>query len=289
MNINTKQAILLQINKLKTLPALPEPSLRIVSAINDPLISTDKLASVLALSPGLVVRLLGLANSAYFGQSRNVTDLSVAVYQILGLDLVKSLTLGIILNVQFNAKQCPAFNTRYFWMRSLLTAVAAQKIASANKMNRYALSTVYTSGLLLFVGMLVLAYLLPEEMDSIISHSKRQSIPVTAEIETRLGDSHYIMGYHLLAKWQLPLVLQTVVKFYNDPDFHGEERELINLLKLSQRLSAMLLNKNAVDLDELHAIGEDLAISTAGLAAIVDFLSENRENIQTLADIIGKG
>jgi HD-like signal output (HDOD) protein len=289
MNELSNPAFLLQINRLKSLPALPAESLRIVAAINDPLLSTDKLANVLALSPSLVARLLGLANSAYFGQSRQVLDLPTAVYQVLGLDLVKSLALGIILNVHFNAQKCPAFDAKYFWLRSLFTAVAAQRLAAANKRHRYTPATIYTSGLLQYIGVLVLAYIMPEELDTIIKDSKKQGVSLDSEIKRHLGKSHRYVGYYLLNKWQLPEIYAFILKFYLDADYKGEERELIDLLRVAQRISALLLDKPDFELDEVLVLAEQLAISRDSISGVIDYLIDHRENIQSLADIIGHG
>jgi HD-like signal output (HDOD) protein len=287
MNEHSNTLLLLSINKLKSLPALPEESLRIVAAINDPLISTDKLANILALSPSLVARLLGLANSAYFGQSRQVLDLPTAVYQVLGLDLVKSMALGIILNVHFNAQKCPAFDAKYFWLRSIFTAVAAQRLAKANNHQRYTPATIYTCGLLLYIGVLVLAYIFPEELDAIITQSKTQGVSVDSEIKRHFGKSQRYVGCYLLSKWQLPEIYPAILKLYAEAEYSGEERELINLLSLGQRISALLLDKPDFETDELLNLAEPLAISPESISFVISYLIDNRENIQSLADIIG--
>ena len=135
MNDEIRQSIQLKINRLKSLPALPEASVKILEAIQNPDISIEQLAEVLALSPGLVARLLGLANSAYFGQARQIKDLRTAIVQVLGLQLAKSLTVGIVLNVQIDANRCKGFDTHAFWMHSLLTAMAAQKLVAFSPSN----------------------------------------------------------------------------------------------------------------------------------------------------------
>lgn len=285
MNENSIQ---LQINKLKNLPALPEASLRILDAINDPDIPIDELANVLSMSPGVVARLLGLANSAYFGQSRSISDLSTAIFKVLGLELVKSLSLGIVLNVQLDTRKCRTFNTEYFWMRSLLTAVAAQKLAiGQSNLKQFSPATVYTSGLLLYIGMLVLGYLMPEQLNDILLRSNKNHSCVGEEIRLQLGESHFQLGCILLQKWQLSPVYQSVLNNFESPGFIGEERPLINILILSQHLSSMLLDDENVDFQRLEALCEKLSLSTTGLTALVNKLIENRENIQKLASIIG--
>lgn len=287
MNENLNQKIQLQINKLKNLPALPEASLRILDAINDPDISIDELAEVLSISPGLVARLLGLANSAYFGQTKQITDVRTAIFQVLGLEMVKSLSLGIVLNVQFDTGKCRAFNTEYFWMRSLLTAVAVQKLASENNVQQFSSATVYTSGLLLYIGMLVLGYLIPEELDEILQHCKINRSCAGDEVRLQLGESHYHLGYFLLQKWHLSPVYLAVLKHFEDPDFDGEEKSLIDLLKLGQRLSSMLLDDEAIEFEQLENFCDELSLSSSGLPRIIDELVESREAVQKLASIMG--
>jgi hypothetical protein len=57
-----------------------------------------------------VGRLLGLANSAYFGCTTEITDLRVAIIRVLGLNLVRSLTIGVLLNMELDTRKCSQFN-----------------------------------------------------------------------------------------------------------------------------------------------------------------------------------
>jgi HD-like signal output (HDOD) protein len=287
MNENVNHALLLQINKLKNLPALPEASTKILDAINDTEIPIDKLAEVLSLSPGVVARLLGLANSAYFGQSRTISNLPTAIFEVLGLDLVKTLTLGIILNVQFDISKCQNFDTKYFWMRSLLTALAAQKLAKSQKQLQFSASTAYTSGLLLNIGVLVLGYLAPQELNEIFQRSLQNQSFVSEEIRRHLGLSHYHLGSFLLQKWQLSPIYHLVLHYFEDPGFTSEEKPLINLLVLSQELSFILLHNDEVDLLEVETLCKNLSLSTADLPKIVEQLIDKRESISNLAAVLG--
>ena len=287
MNEILNHALLLQINKLKNLPALPEASSRILDAINDAEIPIEKLAEVLSLSPGVVARLLGLANSAYFGQSRSISNLPTAIFEVLGLDLVKTLTLGIVLNVQFDTSKCQGFDTKYFWMRSLLTALAAQKLANNQKQLELSASTAYTSGLLLNIGVLILGYLSPQELSEIIQRSLQNQSFVSEEIRQHLGISHFHLGSYLLQKWQLSPMFPLILNHFEDPDFSGPEKPFINLLNFSQQLSYRLLHKDEVDLVEIESLGKNLALSTTNLPRIVDQLLEKRESIENLAAALG--
>ena len=242
MDDHAKHAIELQLNAVKNLPALPEAGLRILNAINTPDISIDALADVLMLSPGLVARLLGLANSAYFARGTTVTDIHTAIFNVLGLDLVKALSLAIIFNVQFDTRKCPEFETEHFWMRSLITADAAQKLAGDSPLlQNLSPSAIYVSGLLLDIGVLVLSYLMPDKLNDILSDCKNHSVAVNRAIGEKIGVSHYQIGFFLFNRWHLPELYQTVLQQYENAEFAGVERSLINLLQICSAKSLVSL------------------------------------------------
>ncbi len=287
MNGNPKQTIQLQVNKLKNLPALPELSVRILEAVNNPDISIEKLADTLMLSPSLVARLLGLANSAYFGQSRQINDLRTAIIQVLGVELVKSLTMGIVLNVHFDAVRCKNFDTEYFWMRSLLTAVVAQKLAARNGLQSYSPSTVYTCGLLLSIGVLILAFLFPEDMDSVFERCRRQSLAVGDQINREFGMSHYQVGHHLLQKWHLSTIYQSVISQFDAFAAVDDEMELVPLLKASQFISSLVLDNCVPDADQLARLASAASMSVESLVEVVEDMMAKKQDIQKLASIMG--
>lgn len=288
MDENVSQSALqLKINKLKNLPKLPEASMKILEAINDPDICIDKLASVLSMSPDLTARLLGLANSAYFGQDRSINDVRTAIFQVLGLQLVKSLALGIVLNVQFDTKKCRAFDTEYFWMRSLLTAVIAQKLVTAAKSKNLVASTAYTAGLLLNIGILVMGYLLPEELNTILVRCKKNNLSISNEIARDLGQSYFHLGFSLLQKWHLSILYQNILNYFDDKAYQGEEADLILLLKASQKISGMLLNDDEISLTDIEELAEAISIPVNDLSEMISILSENKHEIQNLAQIMG--
>lgn len=289
MNNAIKHNAQLKINQLKTLPSLPEASVKILEAVYDPDISIEQLAAVLALCPGLVARLLGLANSAYFGQSRQIKDLRTAVVQVLGLQLVKSLTVGIVLNVQIDTRQCQAFDTQSFWLHSLLTAVCAQKLAPLRSGDALCRSSVYTGGLLLHIGLLVIAYLFPKELNKLLVGQSLSYPALERLLKDELGVSHFQVGYMLLRKWRLPEVYQQILSHFEDRRFTGEVHPQIVILQASQQMCYLLmgddLDVNAV----LQTIADSYGLPIEALTSLFAELAENKENIQKLADVMTNG
>lgn len=284
----SKQGVELQIHRLKNLPALPEASVRILEAINDPDIAIEKLADVLSLSPGLLARLLGLANSAYFGKTREISDIRTAIVQVLGLELVKSLALGVVVNVQFDTSKCRGFDTEYFWTRSLATAVIGQKLASNNGFQSYSLCTVYNCGLLLNIGMLVVAFLFTDELNAIFFRCQQpDSAKVGDEIVHRLGWSHYQLGFQLMRKWQLSSVYQSVLQHFDSPDQSANVAELIELLQVSQKISSTVVTGNTLDEEAVARLAVNSGLSAQSIAEVFNELQDNIQDIQQMAQVMG--
>jgi HD-like signal output (HDOD) protein len=272
---------------LKNLPALPEYSSKILAAINDPDISSEQLANVLCLSPSIVARLLGLANSPYFGQPEKIIDLPTAIYKILGMDIVKSLALGIILNVHFDSKKCQGFSSKYFWKRSLLTAITAQKLAKSCHQNEFSTATFYAGGLLLNIGMLVLAYLMPERLNTLFQQSRQNQTGVGKEIIKELGKSHYFMGALLLEKWQLPSIYYATLLQFEDEEYQGEASSLIKQLLICDQLSFILINRKGIDQEALENFVRKWSPLVPDIGGIVDEIVKKSDNIEKLAAIMG--
>jgi HD-like signal output (HDOD) protein len=288
MNADVKQTIELQLSSLKNLPVLPEASLRILDAINTPDIPIEKLADALSLSPGLVARLLGLANSAYFARGRNVSDIRTAIFQVLGLDLVKALAMAIIFNVQFDTRKCQSFDAEYFWIRSLTTAVSAQKLAiEIPQLREFTPSTIYSGGLLLNIGVLVLGYLQPEELHDIFVESKKTRLPVSQGISRQMGQSHYQIGHFLLHKWNLPALYQLLLQNYENKDFEGTELPLVILLRVCERLSATVIAGESINLQEFEVECRKIELPLENIRELAEQLAENQPAMQKLATIMG--
>ncbi|PPD35689.1 MAG: hypothetical protein CTY19_01170 [Methylomonas sp.] len=276
------QSVQLQINQIKNLPALPEASVKILEAINDPDIEIRKLVNVISLSPGLVARLLGLANSAFFGQIRQIDDLETAVVRVLGLQLVRSLTLGVLLNVQLDPKQCKGFDSLSFWTYSLMTAVAAQKLADRGNWQGLSAANAYTNGLLLNIGLLVMAYIFPNELDDILLNESKNFLQIETEILEGIGLTHYQMGYMLLKKWQVPEMYQTALQDFESDDVAVIKSDLYRCMHASQQICNLILYED-FDQDRISQIAEQANLTAEAVSMVFNGLLEHKENIQRLA------
>jgi hypothetical protein len=105
---------------------------------------------------------------------------------------------------------------------------------------------------------------------AIIQPIKKQGDSLDIEIKRFIGKCQHYVGDYLLNKWQLPTIHTVNFKHYLDADQRGDERELINLLRLGQCIRALLLEKPDFEMDEVLVVTEQLAVSTASVTKVVD-------------------
>ncbi|MCU7810600.1 MAG: HDOD domain-containing protein, partial [Candidatus Thiodiazotropha sp. (ex Notomyrtea botanica)] len=77
--------------KLKHLPPLSSTATRLLELLADEDLSLELLSNVISQDPGISARILGVANSAYFGQTSPIHSVEEAVIRVLGLNMVRSL------------------------------------------------------------------------------------------------------------------------------------------------------------------------------------------------------
>ena len=99
---------------ITALPPLPVTAQEILTCFGDEFIDASKVADVVEHDPGICAKLLGVANSAYFGLAEPVNDIREAVSRVLGVETVRSLVLAMALQRSFNSKKCREFDTTRF-------------------------------------------------------------------------------------------------------------------------------------------------------------------------------
>lgn len=280
--MSSTQLMQLEISKLKNLPPLPEESARILTALNDPDIELEKLVDLLSTSPILVGRLLGLANSAYFGYPGTVTNLKVAIINVLGLKLVKSLSLSILLGTALDSSQCSHFEPERFWLNTLLTAVSAQKLAVLIKQKSLDPSLAYTSGILLHIGLLAAVHVYPEQMEQLLLLEKKDELTLGGLMAQYHMIDQYEVGGYLLERWKLPDVFQQVVKHYMDAGYQGEVLPMISLLKLANVLVRMIRHDKESISSEGFALMQTLSIKEPEILSIKVEISEKMDDLNAL-------
>jgi putative nucleotidyltransferase with HDIG domain len=181
-----------RVARLSALPLL-DPRLLQVLTQPDVDLQYQQLRELLRVDPVLAVRVLKVANSAFYG-SRSIASIERAL-AVLGAVAVA----GIAMAARFDASLAPgcaeAGQFRHLRRHSLMTAVAAKRLATRAAVVPWDAESAFLLGLLHDLGWLVQLQmererrLRPHEAGGVASSGRTE---------------HTLLGAALLAHWQLP-------------------------------------------------------------------------------------
>ncbi|MCP1364628.1 GGDEF domain-containing protein [Halomonas sp. BBD48] len=182
------------------LPSLPAAVLRVIELARDPESSIQQIVTTLGTDPALSVRVLSVANTVYFTQTRPVEDLQQAVSRI-GMEKTLSLALGCSLVSATENQAFPGMDLEHYWQRSLICALSAKSLAETLGLDAEG-GALYTASLLQDIGMLAL-YAVDAGHYRPVLEAAADHASLLEEERRFYGTDHAEVGAWLAARWKL--------------------------------------------------------------------------------------
>lgn len=194
------------------LPPLPRTYAALVAALNDPQTSLDQVGSIVEGDVAVAAKVLQLVNSAFFGLSREIATVSMAV-GYLGFDVLKQLVMAVELFRTFVCERPIAgFSVEEIQRHSRCVAGIAARLPVGQQQA----AATSVAALLHDVGKLVLAVHLPEVFERALQASLSEKRPLYRVEESIHGTTHAEIGAYLLALWGLPAsIVQAVLRHHH--------------------------------------------------------------------------
>jgi HD-like signal output (HDOD) protein len=281
-------SVRLEIQKIDYLPPMPTIAQEILIASNDDTSDMDDIAKIIKKDPGLTAKIIGMANSAFFGFGRNVSSLEQAIINVLGLDLVKGFSLSIAMSSVFDPSKCETFDIKRYWSSAFLTAELASGFTNHID-SKQALdpNQLYLYGLLHNIGILVLVNRFPNIMSElfITARENREKRLIDYEKDT-IDFNHHEAGAWLGHKWKLPYEIIDTIEHHHDLSYLERNTNFVILIGYCSRISRQwLLDTNYDPLEEVDVI-RTLNLKEDALKNYLDKSYSKLESIQTLVDEI---
>jgi len=269
---------------ITALPPLPATAQEILTCFGDEFIDAKKVASVVEGDPGICAKLLGLANSAYFGLAEPVNDIAEAISRVLGVDTVRSLVLAMAIQQSFDSRDCVAFDVQRFWMTSLMTAECCKKIASADaSADDTERDLAYSAGLCHNLGLMALVHIEPTRSCKVLKAHCEQGQPHGLSIlfNEEFDTDHKIMTAELGRIWSLPSPMLAAYQYRAFPNTACDER-------LGLVVAAAVAAVENVGLEKeqhrtLSPWADELGISADDMQSMAVFGDSQKERVQSLA------
>ncbi|MFT5285348.1 MAG: HD-like signal output (HDOD) protein [Planctomycetota bacterium] len=201
------------VSRLGCLPSAPSLYIELTEAMADDSNSATDIGMIIEKDMGMTIKIMQIVNSAYFGLSREISDIRESV-SYLGLGMIRSLALaeGAFSTLKGNE----AFSERDYIQEQkhgMLTASIASAISPTKELKEEAM----LAGMLHDLGYLLIATLFPEDF---LKHREAMALGKSGEHdETKLfGTTHGKLGAYLLGSWGLPIHVTEAVAFHHSPN-----------------------------------------------------------------------
>lgn len=205
--MNVKE-IIARVEKIDNLPTIPPILKKILSVIENPNVSLQKITDFVSSDPTLTARVLKMVNSPVYGFPGRISSVSHAMV-ILGLNAVKGLLLGLSV---FEIMQK---NMAGLWEHSLSTAIFARILATKKELQSPEETSI--AGLLHDIGKVIFMMLFKDEYLKLID-SVQEKEDFLFEIEKQyFGITHAEIGGIIAKRWHFPLKLIEPIMYHHRP------------------------------------------------------------------------
>lgn len=204
------------VKKTADLPTIPAAALAVMREAASSTSTATSVANHIAQDHSLTACVLRLANSAYYGLSRQVDDLQEAVV-VLGMRSVRNLAIVASTYPWMSvALKGYGLAPKMMWTHSFAVGVASQLLA--RKSGKCDEDVAFTAGLLHNLGKLAMSIWLEKRLTAMLQYAARENMTFDA-VERRLfGYDHAEVGAYLGESWNLPPRLVAAIRWHHNPD-----------------------------------------------------------------------
>jgi HD-like signal output (HDOD) protein len=188
---------------VEKMPAFPQSVHRILELTSDIDSDPKVLVAVIQHDPILVMKILRLVNSPYFGLAQKISSINHAVVYI-GINTVKNLALSSATLGVLPRTNAAGFDTGAFLLHSLGTAIIARILGKKLHVPEQEVFDYFVAGLLHDFGKIVLAHFMPGEFRLALEMARREGVRLYEAERAVLGTDHMQIGARLGEKWNLP-------------------------------------------------------------------------------------
>lgn len=197
------------------LPGLPQTAIRLLEISQDSANGPEQFAVPIEADPGLTAQVLKFVNSSYFGFSREITSVKLAI-TLVGIRTIKNFVLWTAVFSLMPNPRCGSFDLRKLRQDSLRRGLFARNLSRVFGLRD--VEEPFAAALLQDVAVPILAQRLPGEYAELFAardHDKRRLSELEFE---RFGWTHAEAGAEISTIWNLPPAFASLIGQHCDLD-----------------------------------------------------------------------
>lgn len=217
------------------LPALPQSAIRLLELSQDPENGPAEFAVPIESDPGLTGQVLRFVNSSYFGFSREISSVKLAI-TLVGIRTIKNFALwSAVFSLMPNPKSGP-FDLKNLWQDSLRRGLFARAMGKILGLKDS--EDLFAAALLQDMAVPLLAKEMPEKYKDLLVNRAGGEYRLSQLERDKFGWDHAEAGGVIARGWSLPEEFAVLIESHADIErLAGETNEPG---KVSVALSALL-------------------------------------------------
>ena len=239
------------ITNLPTLPAVAMEVNRMLQDVDSPI---EKLMGVIEKDQSMVLKILRLVNSSFYGFKSKISSLRHAI-TLVGYSTVQNAVVTVaVIDCLKSRNSLNGFDISKFWTHSIRVAVLSRHLAASSSLAEP--DSAFTAGLVHDIGKVVLANHFPDVFVNLYETMIRDEITFYAAEKSVDYFPHNRIGSKLARHWLLPEPLERSIRHHHGNAENGQTDRLAGLVAVADTLV------NVMD----HLAGYRLVIENLPLA-----------------------
>lgn len=271
------------LRKTTDLPTLPKAALQVMRETDRPHSSAASVASLIGQDQAITARVLRLANSAYFGLSRQVGDLQEAVV-ILGMRNIRNLVI-VASTFPWLSRPLKGYKLgpKQMWTHSFCVAVASRELAL--KTRKADPDIAFTAGLLHNIGKVALSIWLENKVEAMMGLAMRDNLTFDQMERKVLGFNHADVGASLADQWNLPKVFVDAIAYHHSPNDAQQPNAIADYVHVGDYMTMSVglgLGADGLRYEFFPEAMERVGVDEADVDSILDSFLEAHETYEAL-------
>jgi HD-like signal output (HDOD) protein len=196
----------------------------------------QEISRLIRSDQGLAVRILRLANSAFFAPTEPILDVDQALIY-LGLSHVRTTiftTRCIEQTCSVNSRLLP---WKEFWLHEVGVGFITRLLAQHMREKPLTAESYYIMGLFHDIGKLVLAFLSPEDFNTVLTLADERNCETSVIEFELLGIDHATLGAWYLQQQGLPAMIFEPIRLHHAWKIEGHQSTLSCLVSLADKIA----------------------------------------------------
>lgn len=225
------------VQKFNDLKTLPHVAIRVTQLVNSDSANMKDFEEIIKLDPILVVRLLKLVNSPYFGLVNKVESISKAVVYIGMKNLRNLVAIEAIRNL-FKEEEEHGFSRRQLWRHCATVAILSRMIAE--RIFGLAGEDEFLAGIIHDIGLIIEDQLAGKELREVARRYKEGDQVITRYEDEIIETNHCRVGGMLVLDWNMPEQVVEAIKKHHDQEKSYAIPSVTSILHIAEYIANRL-------------------------------------------------